>query len=104
MRYLEVKEEYRGQIIDLNVSGIGRFKLNTDKLSGDKSFYIKNGLGYLFEDVSKFNKRLLEEKEKQALLNEEKSDLIDIFEEEEKVAQIEEKEPIKKAGIPKKTQ
>jgi hypothetical protein len=51
-KYLVLKEEYEGQIISVVLPGMGKVKINTDKIKGDKSFYIKNGLGYLFEEVS----------------------------------------------------
>lgn len=51
-KYLVVKEMYEGQILSLVLPGMGKVKIDTSKIVGDKSFYIQNGLGYLFEEVS----------------------------------------------------
>jgi hypothetical protein len=51
-KILVVKEEYMGQVLQVVIPGMGKVKIDTDKLNGDKSFYIKSGLGYLFEEIS----------------------------------------------------
>lgn len=88
-KYLVVKEEYLGQIIQVVLPGMGKVKIETDKIGGDKSFYIKNGLSYLFEEV---------------LIGETKNnELIDIPIKDEKVDEVK-PEPVKKnkGGRPRK--
>ncbi len=87
-RYLIVKEEYLGQIIQVVLPGMGKVKIDTDNIGSDKSFYIKNGLGYLFEEI---------------VIGEVKKDeVIDIPVEEEKVVEVEDKVVKKKGGRPRK--
>ncbi len=87
-RYLIVKEEYLGQIIQVVLPGMGKVKIDTDKIGSDKSFYIKNGVGYLFEEI---------------VIGEVKKDeVIDIPVEEEKVVEVEDKVVKKKGGRPRK--
>lgn len=89
-RYLIVKEEYLGQIIQVVLPGMGKVKIDTDKIGSDKSFYIKNGLGYLFEEI--------------VIGDVEKDEVIDLPIEEEKVVEVEDK-PVKtknKGGRPRK--
>jgi hypothetical protein len=94
-KYLVLKEEYEGQIISVVLPGMGKVKINTDKIKGDKSFYIKNGLGYLFEEIGI-------EKEIEAIVEPEIDEVIHIPIEEEKVAEIEDKPVKKKGGRPRK--
>lgn len=87
-KYLVVKEEYLGQVISVVLPGMGKVKVDTDKIGGDKSFYIQNGLGYLFEEIT---------------IGDDKSEeVIDIPIEVEKVDEVEDKPVKKKGGRPKK--
>lgn len=91
---LVLKKEYEGQILQVILPGMGKVKIETDKIKGDKSFYIKNGLGYLFEEL------VIED-----LITEvEKEEVIDLPVKEEKVDEVEDI-PVKtknKGGRPKK--
>jgi hypothetical protein len=79
---LVLKEEYIGQVIHVVLPGMGKVKIKTDDIKGDKSFYIQNGLGYLFEEF--------------------KVEVIDLPIEEEKVAKVEDKPVKNKGGRPRK--
>ena len=95
-KYLVVKEEYLGQILQVVIPGMGKVKIDTDKIGSDKSFYINSGLGYLFEEVTIG--------EKEAIVEPQIEEVIDIPVEEEKVEEVEDK-PVKtknKGGRPRK--
>jgi len=94
-KYLVLKEQYIGQILHIVLPGMGKVKIDTDKIGSDKSFYINNGLGYLFEEVSI-------EKEIEVDIEPEIEEVIDLPVEEEKVAEIEDKPVKKKGGRPRK--
>jgi hypothetical protein len=87
-KYLVVKEEYLGQIIQVVLPGMGKVKIDTDKIGGDKSFYINNGLGYLFEEVVIGGIKSVE--------------VIEDVKEVEKVAEVKDKPVKNKGGRPRK--
>jgi len=87
-KYLVVKEEYMGQILQVVIPGMGKVKIDTDKIGSDKSFYINSGLGYLFEEI--------------VIGDVEKDEVIDLPIQEEKVVEVEDKPVKKKGGRPRK--
>jgi hypothetical protein len=87
-KYLVLKEEYIDQVLWVVIPGMGKVKLETNKIGGDKSFYITSGLGYLFEEIS-----IREE-----IINE----VIEDIKEEEKVEDRGDKQVKKGRGRPRK--
>jgi len=87
-KYLVVKEECMGQILQVVIPGMGKVKIDTDKIGSDKSFYINSGLGYLFEEVT-IGETIIDE-------------VIEDIKEEEKVVEVEDKPVKKKGGRPRK--
>lgn len=79
-----VKKEFRGQVLKVRIPGMGMVTINTDDIKGDKSFYIQNGLGYLFEDIKL-------EADKETI----KEEVIDLPIDEE-IVEEEKPEPVKK--------
>jgi hypothetical protein len=87
-KFLVVKEEYMGQILQVVIPGMGKVKIDTDKIGSDKSFYINSGLGYLFEEIT-ISETIIDE-------------VIEDIKEEEKVVEVEDKVVKKKGGRPRK--